>query len=724
MLLDSPRSEISYQELLSQKDHFYQWSFRTSKLQDMGYDDVDAKLRTYKGKDYAKLDDVGKAQMIQEVYDIYKAKNIFPIMYYNHEGILNEIAKCLNYDAQFKGDTVSCGAGIGTGICSYLFPNLYLAVSQKDITKDKIGAENMILKFQSEKFLKRAIQFCLSYDAGDPNPVNVLGGLRLVGSMPSNFRPMNAKAIYDRFAPEDGVVYDFCCVDGETEYFNGAKWVPLKDYTPGDQVLQYNENGTVSLVEPEEYIDVPAPPGDMLHYQSSHCDMIVSRDHDVVCYPYSNKRDRVGSLVKIKAGELKDNPLDYVSYFIPQSLPLDNYYCISQELSRDEKALTFLFTLSQVLGCPDYRDRLGLEGDYLVLKESIEDLNINKKVLRLGALNKVFAWFDREIEKDGQVYSVYRLPYEEYIKLNNYLTALPVAWYSEPMTVRVGRAGAIYAAFGVLQSIGVKVNLTPAFRDFVQMLSFLSGHIVEIRNNCLYPVGIGESYYFDDDLSEGSWEVVNNISRKYCFVVPSHMLVLRRRGKIFITGNCGFGGRMLGALTSAKNLTYVGTDPNTETMYHLHELGRYIEEVTGRKDSYELHCCGSEEITSGENIIDFAFSSPPYFDLELYCDEETQSTAKYPELESWLEGFVRQTIRNIVRLLKKGSLYAVNIADFWTRTGEPVHYVDDWIRISEEEGAPLYSRVYLGVTARAGTKEQDGGAMKKENILIFRKPRF
>ena len=50
-----------------------------------------------------------------------------------------------------------------------------------------------------------------------------------------------------------------------------------------------------------------------------------------------------------------------------------------------------------------------------------------------------------------------------------------------------------------------------------------------------------------------------------------------------------------------------------------------------------------------------------------------------------------------------------------------VAYVDEWIRISGEEGAPLFDTVYLGVTARAGSKEQAAGELKKENILIFKK---
>ena len=71
-------------------------------------------------------------------------------------------------------------------------------------------------------------------------------------------------------------------------------------------------------------------------------------------------------------------------------------------------------------------------------------------------------------------------------------------------------------------------------------------------------------------------------------------------------------------------------------------------------------------------------------------------------------------------MLKKGCLYAINIADF-KDAGKDVDYVDEWCRISAEEGMPLFDRVYLGVPARAGSAQQKAGEVKKENILVFKK---
>lgn len=394
---DEVEGEVPFSDIQKKADNgeFHQWKFEPFEFIENGYEGVIDKLKSYLAVDYLKADKETQDRMVDEVLQIYRDVDVFPIQYYSEFGIAVEIDKCIAYKAEFDGDTISCGAGIGTTLCNYLFPNIFDTPSKHDL--EKVGAETLYAKFHNDEYLKRAIKFCFSYKDGCPTPTNVMGGLRLVGSAPTNFRPMNAKAIYERFCPEGGTIYDFCC---------------------------------------------------------------------------------------------------------------------------------------------------------------------------------------------------------------------------------------------------------------------------------------------------------------------------------------GFGGRLLGCLSSSKNFRYVGTDPNTETMYHLHQLGEYIEQVTGRDDSYELHCCGSEEFRGKPNSIDFAFSSPPYFDLEVYSQEETQCFNKFPVLEDWLEGYVRATIKNIYYMLKPGSCYAVNIADFKVHSGSLVAYVDEWIRISTEEGMPLFDTVYLGVTARAGSKEQAAGELKKENILIFKKPFF
>lgn len=178
----------------------------------------------------------------------------------------------------------------------------------------------------------------------------------------------------------------------------------------------------------------------------------------------------------------------------------------------------------------------------------------------------------------------------------------------------------------------------------------------------------------------------------------------------------GFGGRLLGALSSKNDYKYIGIDPNTETSANVQRLGEIVESVTGRKDSFELHCIGSEEYAGAENSVDFAFSSPPYFNLERYTEEETQSYNKFDEVDAWLEGYVRPTVQMLKRVLKPDAYYAVNIADFKIK-GKTVSFVDDWKRISEEEGFTYVRNIPMKLQTRTGNRDKGD---KQEGIFLFK----
>ena len=58
---------------------------------------------------------------------------------------------------------------------------------------------------------------------------------------------------------------------------------------------------------------------------------------------------------------------------------------------------------------------------------------------------------------------------------------------------------------------------------------------------------------------------------------------------------------------------------------------------------------------------DFIFTSPPYFDLEKYSDEPTQSYLRYPQYEEWVKGFLQPLIEKSYAYLKKGKYFAINV---------------------------------------------------------------
>ena len=674
------KDEVPYSEILKKAENgeFHEWNFQPLDFQENGYEDVIDEIKKYTAVDYLHLKELKEKaekegdkqaaqeyadkmeEMVQAVMKIYRTKNIFPIQYFSEFGILDEIAKCIAYKAEFDGNTVSC-------------------------------------------------------------------------------------------------------VTGDTEFFNGKKWKHIDEYTEGDKVLQYNPDGTATLVDPLRYIHYQS--NDPFYSQGVYCLPITtnhnipvrSEDGKIALTPLSSVFSLYNyiRIITIPASAEYDNHTGNISN---QAL-LDTYAAV---VWQDKKHMTVYNTID--------------EEENIILSDECFNLSLRNRRMLLSLFGLSEYVIDDLLEEtfdNGRVWT----------NGNNLSKSL----------------------FSIISGL---VSLS--YKD-VTLIKY--DHI-------------SSAYLSKDNFmmtNKGEWDKLEGVKDKYCFSVPSHMLVLRYKGRIHITGNCGagigtslcnylfpnlydtpsahdldkenarslfekfhndkylrraiefcfgykngcpvptsvtgglrlvgsaptnfrpmnakavyerfcpkggviydyccgFGGRLLGALSSKNNYKYVGTDPCTETMYHLHQLGQYIEQVTGREGSYELHCCGSEEFRGPKNSIDFAFSSPPYFNLEVYSDEPTQCFNKFPELEGWLEGFVRPTIQNIKHMLKPGKLYAVNIADFKVGSGKEVAYVDEWIRISTEEGMPLFDTVYLGVTARAGSAEQAAGELKKENILIFKKP--
>lgn len=194
------------------------------------------------------------------------------------------------------------------------------------------------------------------------------------------------------------------------------------------------------------------------------------------------------------------------------------------------------------------------------------------------------------------------------------------------------------------------------------------------------------------------------------------------KGGIIYDFACGFGGRMLGALTSKNNYTYIGVEPCIETYTHLNELGLHIERNTKRKNSFKLYCMGSEDFNTLENCIDFAFSSPPYFNLEQYSEELTQCYNKFPNINDWIEGYVKPTIKNTYKMLKVNSYYAVNIADFNIGKNK-FEYVDKWIELAKSYGFTFIEVLPMKLQTRRGNGHKKDGVdmVKKEGIFIFKK---
>ena len=126
----------------------------------------------------------------------------------------------------------------------------------------------------------------------------------------------------------------------------------------------------------------------------------------------------------------------------------------------------------------------------------------------------------------------------------------------------------------------------------------------------------------------------------------------------------GFGGRLLGFFTAKNTSEYVGIDPNTADSCNKFIL--YMSRYFTNKKAY-VNKIGSEDFTiesypQYENYFDISFTSPPYFNIERYSDDITQSHIKFNTYDAWVDGFYRNTIYNSCNSLKLDGVFAVNIS--------------------------------------------------------------
>lgn len=166
----------------------------------------------------------------------------------------------------------------------------------------------------------------------------------------------------------------------------------------------------------------------------------------------------------------------------------------------------------------------------------------------------------------------------------------------------------------------------------------------------------------------------------------------------------GYGGRALGAHLAGVN--YIGTDPCT--LNHLGVKGMCADLGSNSK---LIHSGSEVHDIIPDEVVDFCFTSPPYFDTERYSDEESQSYKKYPSKDMWMNVFMRETIRNCFKCLKSDKYLALNVADVKSYTS----LVVDLIQVAEEEGFTHKDTWGLHLSSLAG------GGYKTEPILIFQK---
>jgi hypothetical protein len=120
------------------------------------------------------------------------------------------------------------------------------------------------------------------------------------------------------------------------------------------------------------------------------------------------------------------------------------------------------------------------------------------------------------------------------------------------------------------------------------------------------------------------------------------------------------------------NFVYDGFDPNKNLQKGYSKI---IESFsTNKNNRYTIRDMCFEDLkidnnsseinTIKSNYYDLFFSSPPFFDLEIYSKDSDQSTTKYKDFNSWLVNFLFKSLFIAYQALKDGKDMLIHISDY------------------------------------------------------------
>lgn len=340
------------------------------------------------------------------------------------------------------------------------------------------------------------------------------------------------------------------CVDCDTEYFNGEQWKPISEYKCGEKVLQYNTDGTATLVNPLRYIKEKST----LFYKfrtRNTLSQMLTPEHRVVYLPSSYKRRHITTdLLENSMQKVYETHEKNVSGFKGRFLTSFNYNNGSGIAYTDD----------------ELRVLVAIIADGTFLKHSPNStwcrMNLKKKCkqerirMLLKTANIPFKekkWNKKDTEYINFVFyapaRIKTIPPEWYNCTDHQLeviaSELPY-WDGKVSKTKINQLNQIQIYTTIKQNA-----------DFYQWVYSATNHRCSIRIDNR----IGQEYrtcgktYTRKSVCYGVVVANNNITGlgrhtkiekvaskdgyKYCFTVPSSYLILRKDNCIFITGNCG-----------------------------------------------------------------------------------------------------------------------------------------------------------------------------------------
>ena len=174
----------------------------------------------------------------------------------------------------------------------------------------------------------------------------------------------------------------------------------------------------------------------------------------------------------------------------------------------------------------------------------------------------------------------------------------------------------------------------------------------------------------------------------------------------------GWGGRLLGALSSNRKIHYVGTDVNMNNKGCYENLGNFYNSNCDGKNTFDIYYEGAETIHKNKSFqkvkgqLSLCLTSPPYFYRERYSEDKEQSCIRFPNYQDWLNGFMQPMIKTCYDYLKPNGYLILNVADVKMGEHEYIPLEQNTIEYSVKQGFKYIGSIPMVMSRMIGVKPE------------------
>lgn len=153
------------------------------------------------------------------------------------------------------------------------------------------------------------------------------------------------------------------------------------------------------------------------------------------------------------------------------------------------------------------------------------------------------------------------------------------------------------------------------------------------------------------------------------------------KSKNVLDFSMGWGDRLAGFYAADCTEHYVGLDPRKENHPIYKRQAEFYDKHLGFFEAdkkTDFYCSPAEDFdySQYENYFDMVFTSPPYFSVERYSHDDTQSWVRYKKIDDWNEQFLHKTLSKIIPTIVSGGIIAINIADVYASSSSDKSWLE------------------------------------------------